>query len=192
MLNLPQVPRDADVSDNSLIITTQNTTYVYDENIQLSNSFQPNEAFDTDFTSATLSNNFVFIGTEDFGLLRVQMSETESYLDIKPNGPLANSVFKIDATSGTMWATFGEYSSALNPYPLTSRGISYLINNEWKNIPFDSLLGTRELNKITPNIFNPNQVFISSFFNGILELNNFEPTIQFNQTNSGVRVSNFT
>ena len=56
----------------------------------------------------------------------------------------------------------------------------------WENIPFDSLLGTRELNEITPNIFNPNQVFISSFKDGILELNDFEPTTLFNQTNSGL------
>jgi hypothetical protein len=47
-------------------------------------------------------------------------------------------------------------------------------------------LGARELNEITPNIFNPNQVFVSSYKDGILEFNDFEPTILYNQTNSGL------
>ena len=80
----------------------------------------------------------------------------------------------------------GQYNAALNPYPLTAKGISYLKNEIWQSIPFDSLLGTKELNTISPNIFNPNQVFISSYFDGIIELNDFEPIIQFNETNSGL------
>ena len=47
LLTLPALPLDADVSDSSLIFPTINTVYVYDQNIQLTNSFQPTEDDET-------------------------------------------------------------------------------------------------------------------------------------------------
>ncbi len=186
LFTLPSIPLDADTSDSSLIFSTANTVYVYDENIQLVNSFQPTEDFDTNFTSATLLDGFIYIGTGTLGVLSSQISDNSTYFEIKPNGPSDNNIFKLNATTETVWATYGAYDESLNPFPLSSRGISYLNDEVWRNIPFDSLLGARELNEITPNIFNPSQVFISSFKDGILELNRFEPTVLLNQTNSGL------
>jgi hypothetical protein len=186
ILTLPAVPIDANVSDSNLIYSTTNAVYVYDENIQLVNSYQPTEDSDTDFTSSTLVDGSIYIGTNTLGVLSSQLSNTSMYLEILPNGPTDNNIFRLDATTETVWATYGEYTEALNPFPLTSRGISYYNDDVWQNIPFDSLFATRELNEITPNIFNPSQVFISSYHEGILELNNFEPTITLNNTNSGL------
>jgi hypothetical protein len=186
LLILPELPLDSDVIDSSLIFPTANSVYIYDENIQLINSFQPTAGFETTITSATLLDDFVYIGTNTFGILRSQISDSSMYVEIKPNGPSENNIFRLDATTETVWATYGEYDAALNPFPLTSKGISYYKNDVWQSIPFDSLFATRELNEITPNIFNPNQVFISSFHEGILELNNFEPIITLNDTNSGL------
>jgi hypothetical protein len=186
LLILPELPLDSDVIDSSLIFPTANSVYIYDENIQLINSFQPTAGFETTITSATLLDDFVYIGTNTFGILRSQISDSSMYVEIKPNGPSENNIFRLDATTETVWATYGEYDASLNPFPLTSKGISYYKNDVWQSIPFDSLFATRELNEITPNIFNPNQVFISSFHEGILELNNFEPIITLNDTNSGL------
>jgi hypothetical protein len=186
LFTLPSVPLDADVSDSSLIFSTTNTVYVYDENIQLVNSFQSTTDFDTNLTSATLLDGSIYIGTNTLGILSSQISVNSTYLQIIPNGPSDNNVFRLNGNTETVWATYGEYTEALNPFPLTSKGISYYNDNIWQNIPFDSLFATRELNEITPNIFNPNQVFISSYHEGILELNNFEPTVTLNETNSGL------
>jgi hypothetical protein len=186
LFTLPSLPLDADVSNSNLIFSTADAVFVYDENIQLVTSFQETNDFSTNFTSATQVGEFVYIGTTDFGVLRAQISGNTSYIDIKPNGPSENNIFRLNATNETVWATYGEYSEALNPFPLTSKGLSYYYEEQWQNIPFDSVFETRELNEITPNIFNPNQVFVSSFKDGILELNNFEPTILYNQTNSGL------
>src|SRR5690606_40894468 len=54
------------------------------------------------------------------------------------------------------------------------------------NTPFSAALNATNLNAISVNPFNNNQVFISSFFNGILEVNNDVPTILYNQNNSGL------
>ena len=186
LFTFPLLPLDAEVSDSNLIFSTTNTVYVYDANIQLVNSYQPTVDFETDFTSAVVLNEFIYIGTKDFGVLRSQISDNSSYLEIKPNGPLFNETFRLNAEAETVWASFGDYTESLNPSPERSRGLSYLKDEAWESIPYDSVFGAKNLSRISVNPFNQNQVFISSFQNGILELNDFEPTILYNQNNSGL------
>jgi len=180
------LPKDSKVSGNSIVFTTNDEVLLYDVNIQLVNIFQASIEYMSVFSSATYLDNRIYIGTKDLGVISSEISDGIDYLQLLPNGPIENNIFRLDATSESVWATYGEYTEALNPFPLTSKGISYLYEDEWYNIPFDSVLGTRELNEITPNIFNPSQVFISSYVDGILELNDFEPTILLNQINSGL------
>ena len=66
------------------------------------------------------------------------------------------------------------------------RGISRLRNDEWTNIPYDSLLGAQELNSIAINPINPDQVFISSLFDGLLELNDTIPIMLHDDSNSSL------
>ncbi len=56
----------------------------------------------------------------------------------------------------------------------------------WSNIPFSNLYGLRNLNKIAINPFNSDEVFISSFQDGLLELNENIPEMRHDQTNSGL------
>lgn len=186
LFTLPVLPLDAEVSAFNLIFSSANDVYVYNENIQLVNGFQPIVDYDTNFTSATVLGDFIYIGTIDFGLLQSQILDNSNYLEIKPNGPLFNSAFRLNADSQTLWTTFGDYNEAVNPFPLRSRGLSYFRNDTWTNIPFDSIFGARNLSEISVNVFNPNQVFISAVNDGILELNNFEPTILLDENNSGL------
>ena len=183
---LDQIPVDTEVNDNNLIVSMANKILVYNENIQLINSFEPNNEFNTSFTSATLLNNFVFIGSQDFGILRGLLSDNTIYIEIRPKGPLFNETFRINAETETVWASFGDYTPAFDPAPLRSRGLSYFKDEVWESIPYDSIFGARNLSQISTNPFNPNQVFVSSFFNGIVEINDFEPTILYNEQNSGL------
>lgn len=186
LFSLPLLPLDAELTDSNLIFSTSNTVYVYNENIQLINSFQPTSDFNTNFTSAVVLDEFIYIGTEDFGVLSTQITDNSSYIDIKPNGPLFNSAYRVNTDSETVWVSYGDYSASINPDPLRSRGLSYFKNEEWENIPFDSVLGARNLSEISVNPFNFNQVFISAVNDGILEINDFEPTVLYNQDNSGL------
>ena len=183
---LPLTPRDTEVSTNKLIISNVNNIQVYDESAQLIASYTDNEDFDTRFTSAVQINDEVYIGTEDFGVLKTNASDGLMYAEVKPNGPLMNEIFKINADSEVVWASFGDYTTAFDPAPLRTRGLSYLKDDVWESIPFDSVFGARNLSEISVNPFNPNQAFISSFQNGILEINDYEPTILYNQDNSGL------
>lgn len=186
MFSLPLLPTDADVSDAGLIYATTNTIYVYDENMQLVSSFQPTVDFETNYTSAIALNNSIYIGTETLGVLSNSISNTEIYSEIKPNGPLFNETFRLNAETNTVWATFGDYTESFVPSPLRSRGLSYYRNEAWESIPYDSIFEAKNLNTISVNPFNFNQVFVSSFHNGLLEVNSFEPTILYNDSNSGL------
>ena len=183
---LDLLPQDTEVSNSNLIISTSNRVYVYDANIQIVNSFQPTVDYTTNFTSATQIDEFVYIGTGDFGVLRSSISDNTSYVEIKPNGPLFNEVFRLDAQTETVWATFGDYSESFNPFPLRQRGISYLTDEVWESIPFEDVLGARNLSEISTNPFNPNQVFVSAPHDGILEINDLESTILYDENNSGL------
>jgi hypothetical protein len=180
-------PSDAAASEDFLVYTMAEEVAVFDRNMVQVGLFEPNEEFDTSFNASDLSGDALFIGTADLGLLKNNLTTPVDYEPILPNGPLKNAVFRLDANNNRVWTTFGFFSPDLNPFPLNSEGVSYLDGDTWINIPFDSLLGARELNKITPNPFNPNQVFISSFKDGLLEVNNLEATILYDETNSSLQ-----
>jgi hypothetical protein len=183
---LPLTPTDTEVSEGNLVISNINTIQVYDENAQLIESYISSEDYDTRFTSSVLQNNEIYIGTEDFGVLKTSILDGLTYTEVKPNGPLLNEIFRLNAESGVVWASFGDYTESFDPAPTRARGLSYYKEDVWESIPFDSLFGARNLSEISVNPFNPNQVFVSSFLNGILEINDFQPTILYNQDNSGL------
>ncbi|MBL85165.1 MAG: ABC transporter substrate-binding protein [Winogradskyella sp.] len=183
---LPFTPLDTEVNDSNLIISSINTVQVYNEAAQLIETYSNNDDFDTRFTSAAQVNDEIYIGTEKFGVLKTSNEAGLIYTEVKPNGPLMNEIFKLNAESEVVWASFGDYTTAFDPAPQRARGLSYLKDEVWHNIPFDSVFGARNLSQISVNPFNPNQVFVSSFQNGILEINDFQPTILYNQENSGL------
>ncbi|NRD19031.1 ABC transporter substrate-binding protein [Winogradskyella eckloniae] len=186
LFTLPTLPVDTDVAASHLMFSMPNSSVVYDINLQLVNTFQPNAVFNTSFTATTIVDDEVFIGTEDFGVLKTGLHTASIYTEIKPNGPLYNNVFRINSDAQAVWVTFGDYSASINPFPLRSRGLSYLRNEAWVSIPYDSLFQAKNLSEISVNPFNTSQVFISAVHTGLIELNNFEPTDLYDHTNSGL------
>ncbi|WP_299113883.1 two-component regulator propeller domain-containing protein [uncultured Winogradskyella sp.] len=178
------LPLDSESVDGQLLYTNNNSVFIFNSSAVIITQVNQTTDFQTQYSSAISFGTDIYIGTSTFGVLRTNISDTTTFVEIRPDGPLRNNGFKIQAFREGLWVTFGEYTDRLNPYPLNSRGVSILRGEEWTNIPFDSLLGMRELNKITINPSNPNQVFVSSFIDGLLEFNNFEPTNFFDETNS--------
>ncbi len=180
------VPLDTREVDGNLVIATQNNVFVYDSNFTLLANASVNQEFNTLFTSATITDNHIYIGTQTLGVLQTELSDTSNYEIIRPDGPLKNSAFKIEAGNNELWVTYGDYDQFYNPYPLNSFGLSHLADEEWNNISKDSVLGAYNLTYAAINPFNPSQVFISAFFSGLLEINDDVPTVLYNQTNSGL------
>mgnify|MGYP000041210911 CR=1 FL=1 len=184
VLRLPNPILDFRNDGNNLLATTKNNSFLYNDSFtELVNIVVPTD-YDTQFTTATIDEDYSYIGTKNFGVLKIAHQDQTDITEIHPDGPLYNYAFAIQNTTNNLWVTYGDYTFDFNPYPLRKRGFSHLNNETWVNKPYDSVLGARNLNKIAVNPFNTEQVFISSCFNGLIEVNNDSPTILFNETNS--------
>ena len=169
--------------DSELYVTLEDRVFVYDEEFKELQVAPITADFDTAFTCVTAFESTLYIGTNSTGILK---TVAETYDVILPNGPISNNAFKIQTGTNELYVTYGDYSASFNPGPFKSSGISVLRNSEWNNIPYDSLFSAKNLVDIAINPFNQNQVFVSSFQNGILEINNEVPTVLYNQDNSGL------
>jgi len=174
-----------------LIVTTKSEVIIYDSIFNIQSSFGVTQPFESDFTSAIITDGGVYIGTKDYGILRTTTENSIIYEEIHPDGPLRNDPFSVIASNGEAWVTYGRYSEIYNPYPLNNYGISNLSNKQWRNISYDSIVNSLnrdvyELNFATINPLKTNQIFISSFFHGILEINDGEITNLLDESNSGL------
>lgn len=179
-------PMDVKAVDTNLIVATKSNVFVYDTSFNLISQVAVSPEFTTIYSSATLVSDQLYIGTKDFGVLKTPSSSPTTFEEIHPDGPLRNTPFSIKATPNNLWVTYGDYTIYYNPYPLNSYGFSHLKNDVWVNTPYSEIFGAKCLNTISVNPSNNNQVFISSFFSGLLEVNEDVPTVLYNQTNSGL------
>lgn len=186
ILNFSDIPLDLNYSSQNFIITTQNNVFVYDEDFNLGTQVNIESEFPTQYTSSILASNSLYIGSRDYGVLKTSISNTSTFEEIHPDGPLMNVPFSIQAEPNGVWVTFGEYTNQYNPYPLNNRGFSHLSENQWVNTSYQNALEAKCLNSISINPSNTSQVFISSFFSGLLEVNEELPTHLFNEQNSGL------
>jgi hypothetical protein len=179
-------PLDLRSVNANLIVTTQNNVFVYDSSFNVVSQASIDPSFSTRYKAAIIDLENIYIGTKDFGILKTPLANPTVFEEIHPDGPLLNIPFSIETEPNGLWVTFGEYDLFYNPYPLNSRGISHLKDEAWINNAYNELFDAKCLNNIAVNPFNSNQVFISSFFSGLLEVNEDVPTILYNQTNSGL------
>lgn len=184
LITYNDMPLDVKSIAGQLIVTTQNHAYVYDQDFNAVFTFATNTDIDTDFNTGLFIESQLYIGTSSKGVLLVDTNTPSDFDFIKPEGPTRNNAFKIESGSNDLWVSYGDYTLSYNPSPVRSYGVSHYSEESWRNIPYDSLLGAKNLNAIAINPLNPNQVFISAFENGLLEINNEEATKLFDQTNS--------
>ena len=180
------LPLDTKDVNSNLVITTKNEVFVYDSNYNLLSTASVNQEYNTSFSSATITDENILIGTTGFGVLKTLLLNPVDYEVVRPDGPLMNNGFKINAGYNKVWLTFGDYDIYHNPHPLRQYGLSIYENERWHNIPFDSLLTARNLTYTSINPFNPNQIFISATHDGLLEMDDEKASILFNESNSAL------
>lgn len=183
-------PLDVKSVEGNLVVTTKSNVYVYDANFNLISQVDLSPNFNTSYTSAIVLLNDVYIGSTDFGVLKTPIVSPTIFEEIHPDGPLRNNTFSVQSDFGGVWATYGDFTIYYDPSPLRTYGISHLENEKWTNISYDSIFNSRNLNTICVNPNNQKQVFISSFQDGLLEINDNVPTIKYDQNNSGLESIN--
>lgn len=178
------LPVEMQSADGNLLVTTNSSVFVYNSSFGLISQASVVGDYNTQFSSATLDGESLYIGSKDFGVLTTFVDNTVLFEEVRPECPLLNTPFSIQAEPNGLWVAFGEHDLFYNPYPLNSRGISHLKDDLWLNIPYSDVFEAKSLSSIAINPFNNNQVFISSFFSGLLEINEDVPTMLYNQNNS--------
>lgn len=170
------------------IMTTANSVLVYNKQMAVERTIDRAEVLEakTAFTCTTIINDIIYIATAENGLLSTSLLPSIDYENIAPMGPAKNNIFSMQNTPSQLWAVYGDYEITYNPYPLDSYGISKFTASGWLNIPYDDVLGAKSITRITVNPSNEKEVYASSFFSGLLKIEEDVPTILFNQTNSAL------
>lgn len=190
-IQLFQLPLDIRQNEDSLIVTTQNSVHVYNQQLAQVLQINANQITGVQavFTCATVVNGKVYIGTKENGLIATALNNSFAFEFLSPDGPERNAIFGINARTENIWAVFGGYDYGYDPHLYLGFepdlfGIGKFTESKWLSIPKEDVLGAKSLSKITINPTNPNQVYISSFHSGLLELENDIPIQLFDQTNS--------
>ena len=187
----PQNNIDIRSNSNYLTITTQNHVYIYNLALQqvahILSSQIPTIA--VSFTCATVLDNTIYIGTNENGLVTAAISSPNTTQFLMPNGPIKNNIFRVKKAPSSLFALYGAYDRGYNPYSpfgLAQFPISkFQANVGWSLIPYANLFGAKSLSSIAFNPNNENQFYVSSFFSGLLKVENDVPTILYNTTNTG-------
>ncbi len=183
-------PAAIDVRTNTgkLLITSPNSIYIYNPQLtliaQINNSQIPE--ITAIFTCATVIDSIIYIGTQEQGLLSTTLLNPIVFESINPNGPSKNNLFSITASGDNLWGTYGGYNQYMS-FTGQSYGFSkFTPDSGWTNIPFSKVDGALDLVRITVNHARENQIFISSYFNGLLKYEDETLITHFDQNNSGL------
>ncbi|WDF66730.1 type IX secretion system anionic LPS delivery protein PorZ [Flavobacterium sp. KACC 22763] len=187
-LQLPQTAVDTRAKNHSLFVTTANTVYVYNNQMVLNRQITNSQVLDNtlNFSCATAVGNQIFIGTKEKGLFVSSLNTIAAFENNTPAGPVRNNIFAIDAGSSVLWAVYGDYDVSYNPYPLDNYGISKYNASGWLNIPYSEVYDAKSIAKVLINPNNEKQVYASSFFSGLVKVENDVPTFLYNEKNSGL------
>ena len=191
LFNYPQPVAELNASNNTLLVTTNSKVYQYNAGFNLMNMYSTAPEFDTRFTTALKIDSVVYIGTIDYGVIRPDPLSLAGFEEIHPKGPLKNSVFSLSYGYGNLWVSYGDYSIFFNPSPSRNYGVSNYVNERWFNTTYDSIqqaTGTTisNLNTISINPLKPNQVYISSFADGLLDFEKEESITLLDDSNSSL------
>ena len=176
------------LADDLLTITTKNSIQAYSDGFNREDFVNNIPPYNLDLQAGYAFANNLYLGTKNDGLLIVPFG-TNQPTQILPNGPIMNTPFAIDASPGQAWVSFGDVDINYNPYPLSRYGVSNLVDTTWTNLSYEQIqtgvnYQPTDLAYVTINPKSPNEVYMSSFQNGLLKIIEQEPSILYDETNS--------
>ncbi|URC13437.1 T9SS type A sorting domain-containing protein [Flavobacterium sp. B183] len=192
-LQLPKPSVDMRAVNHNLIITTPDVVYVYNNQMVLMRQVTNTQVLDNtlNFTCSSVVGDQIYIGTKEKGLFSSTLSGTSAFQENTPSGPVRNNIFSLDVSPNALWAVYGDYDTFYNPYELDSYGVSKYSASGWLNIPYSGVFGAKSMTRVITNPSNEKQVFVSSFFSGLLKIENDIPVLLYNEKNSGLESISF-
>lgn len=184
---LPDISKDARYVGGNIIFTLPQVVKVFDNQLNPIATINNTNGEFGSFSCATQINNKVYIGTTLKGLQEVNLSNTTVFNSNSPDGPDRNRVFGVKAFSNGIWTVFGDYSVSYNPYGLDSYGVSkFQTNQGWKTIDYTQLFDAKSISRAFVNPKNEKEVYLSSYYSGLLKVDDDVPTQIYNASNSSM------
>lgn len=188
--SFPTAPVDMRAAGGYLIVTTSTGVYTYNQSlglvVHISNTAIPDMV--PKFTCATIISDTLYIGTVENGVVTTTISNPSVFEYMNPDGPARNNIFSINTSTDNLWAVYGGYTKQYDPSPLRYYGISKYKDNQWLNIPYSEVhfpgSEVPNLVRVTVNPNNENQIFVSSYFAGLVKFENDQLVTVYNETNS--------
>ncbi len=187
---------DIKSSIDNLTISTSRSVYVNNkENVEVLNytSTSTNPYYFT-LNSAFYEDETLYLGTQEFGILKSIKNDLGNFSEIHPEGPISNAPFSIAAKDGNLWVVYGGYNASYGPGN-GKFGVSHYNSTNWVNIPYNKF-NVKNLVNVTFDYFNSNKVYVSSWgasnptditnTGGMLIIENDEITDFWNYSNSGL------
>ena len=185
VLNQTQAGLKIKTNETELIVTTQNHVFVLNQTYNQIAHITQIPDYTAVFKAATVVNGIIYIGTEKDGLFSTSLANPTVFQSMSPNGPVRNYIFRVKKAPNYLWAVYGDYTRQYNPYALDEFGISkYSNDNGWELIPYEDLFQAKSISDIVINPKNPNQVYATSYFSGLLKIEGDNIEL-FNNTNTG-------
>lgn len=192
ILSQPETFNKIRESADKLIAQSLNRVYVLNNSLQQQAQIQSGQVtgLNVTFTCADAVDDVIYIGTNNNGVVAFSLSNLSSFESIKPNGPEQNNIFRLKKSSTTLWALYGRYSRNYNPYnPPFGLGqfpiSKFTSENGWTFIPYADLFGAKSLSNIAFNPNNDNELYVSSYYSGLLKIVNEVPVVIYNTSNTG-------
>jgi len=185
-LQLPEGCTNFRSTSDYLIATLPGSVLIYNNQMVLERQINKDQILDmrSAFSCAAIIGTTIFIGTTENGLITTPFSSASTFENITPIGPSRNNIFALQASPTQLWTVYGDYDIFYNPYALDDLGISKYSTSGWLNIPFEKVLGAKSMTRIAINPSNEKEVYASSYFSGLLKIQEDVPATLYNQTNS--------
>jgi ligand-binding sensor domain-containing protein len=174
-------------SEDFLTIATQRNVYINNSNDEEIYSYTTTIANQYYFTLnvAYFETNILYLGTQEFGILKLTNLNSPLFQEIHPDGPVSNLPFSIAVKDNNLWVVYGGYSSAYAPLG-KKYGFSHFNGENWINTPYNSEFGVRDLVHITFDPLVENKVYLSSWSDGMILVEEDIITTHWNHLNSGL------
>ncbi len=174
-------------SSDLLTIATQRGVFINNVNdVEIFNyTTTATEPYYYNLNTALAESNTLYLATQEYGILEANFQNSLAFNEIHPEGPVSNLPFSIAVKNNNLWIVYGGYNTAYTPLG-KQFGYSHYNGEVWKNTPYDTTYGVRDLVNITfdPNI--ENKVYLSSWGGGMLIVEDDEITTRWNHLNSGL------
>ena len=192
----PETIRNIKFSQDFLTIATQRNVFVNDlNNIEIINHTSiSTDEFYYNLNTAFFEDDTLYLGTQEFGILKSNLQDISSFEEIHPEGPTSNLPFSITVNNNNLWVVYGGYNVSYGPINGLF-GFSHYNGENWLNKPYSSF-NVKNLVNVTIDPTHENKVFISSWgasnpndinnTGGMLIVENDEVVDFWNFANSGL------